>query len=156
MHFPVVDPGPLRTLMNAAGESGGARNIPRIPAGIPNDRHMLDRIRPKMPRKEANSVVMPHVDVQADIDGINAGRAVRNGNDYEINGRTYRVEGGHAYPVSGDGVVEMDRGSYRALQLMIQGGGNTPEVMLQLQREKIDPAQVSLAEQVFSSHKTQR
>ncbi|MEE4541101.1 hypothetical protein V2S66_03845 [Streptomyces sp. V4-01] len=157
MRFPVVDAGSLKALMNAVGDGGGgARNIPKIPAGQPNDRHMLDRIRPKMPRKDANSVVLPHVDVAADIDGINAGQAVRKGNDYEINGRTYRVEGGHAYPVSGDGIVEMDRGSYRALQLLIQAGGNTPEVALQLQREKIDPAQVSLAEQVFSSHRSQR
>ena len=65
------DAGPGRTSPTCTRDSD---------AGI--NRHMLDRIRPKMPRKDANAVALPHVDVGADIDGMNAGQAIRKGDDF--------------------------------------------------------------------------
>jgi hypothetical protein len=52
----------------------------------------------------------------SDVDGINRGEAVRTGDTYSINGRTYRVKpDGKAFPVSGLGVHQLDRGGFRAL-----------------------------------------
>ncbi|MEV0850091.1 putative T7SS-secreted protein [Streptomyces sp. NPDC049954] len=157
LRIPVLDPGAFRALMSAGGDAAGAaRNTPRVPAGVPHDRHSLDRIRPNTVKKKENSVVLPHVDVKADIEAINDGLALRQGNDYTVNGRTYRVEGAHTYPIAGDGIVQMDRGAFRALQLMIEHGGDEAATALQLERERISPAQIQQAREVFASHKSQR
>lgn len=52
----------------------------------------------------------------ADIAAINRGDAIRTGETYVVNGRTYRVKpDGKAFPVSGVGVHRLDRGAFRAL-----------------------------------------
>jgi hypothetical protein len=54
--------------------------------------------------------------MDADVAAINRGEAVRSGDDYLIDGRTYRVKpDGTAFPVSGTGVHRLDRGAFRAL-----------------------------------------
>ncbi|MGH1551851.1 hypothetical protein ACRAWF_05940 [Streptomyces sp. L7] len=63
---------------------------------------------------EANTVILRGNEdlVRADIEGIAKNRAAlsADGNTYEINGRKYRVEdNGTVFPVSGPGLVEMDR-----------------------------------------------
>ena len=53
------------------------------------------------------------VDMAADIEAINQGRAIRRGDDFEVNGRTYRMKAdGGCFPVSGDGVHELARAAY--------------------------------------------
>ena len=62
------------------------------------------------------SVVEHWVDMAADIAAINRGEAIRTGEAYLVNGRTYRVKpDGKAFPVSGAGVHQLDRGAFRAL-----------------------------------------
>ncbi len=63
-----------------------------------------------------NSVFHPSVDVRADIAAINQGDATRQGEDWLVNGRRYRIEEtGRAYPVDGEGVYQLRRGAYIAL-----------------------------------------
>ena len=62
------------------------------------------------------SVVEWWVNMAADIAAINRSEAVRLGETYVINERTYRVKpDGTAFPVAGRGVHRLDRGSFRAL-----------------------------------------
>ena len=100
--------------MPDANERGAA---PWPPARVPNrNRHILTRVRRSTRRKNRNAVVDPTVDLQADIDVINSGRATRSGNLWDVSGRTYHVDAtGHAWPVSGAGVYSLDRGAFLAL-----------------------------------------
>jgi hypothetical protein len=115
---------------------GGRPNLPRRPLAMPNARHMLQKVRQTTVRKARNSVIAPWVDVQADLDAINRGEGVRQGNTFTVNGRTYGVEpNGTAFPMFGAGIHELDRGAYRALGVYNQFG-NTPlaEQVLDLER----------------------
>ena len=61
---------------------------------------------------------MPRVDVMADVEAIRAGRAIRKGNRFVVNHRTYVLEpGGRLFPRDGDGFYQLGRGAYRALAL---------------------------------------
>jgi hypothetical protein len=54
--------------------------------------------------------------MDGDVAAINRGEAARSGDTYLISGRTYRVKpDGKAFPVSGVGVHQLDRGGFRAL-----------------------------------------
>lgn len=107
-----------------------------------------------MPKKAANSVILPHVDVQADVDAINLGQAERVGSDFKINGRIYGVESnGTLFPRSGDGIIEMDRSSYGALQVMIQHTGDPERTALQLARQGYGETEQSLAARIFALRK---
>lgn len=82
----------------------------------PSRRHQLARVNQRTVAKARNSVIESWVDVQADIDAINAGRAIAQGNMYTVNGRTYGVEpNGTNYPISGPGIHMLERGAFRAL-----------------------------------------
>jgi hypothetical protein len=61
---------------------------------------------------------MPWVDVAADVGAIRAGLAIRDGNRFVVNDRTYVLEsGGRLYPVTGEGFHRLTRAQYRALAL---------------------------------------
>lgn len=95
----------------------------------PHPRHTVAGARNGMV-KEKNTVILKgnEADVQNDIKGIAEGRAelVDNGNAYEINGRKYGVEGnGRTFPISGKGLVELDRNEYAALKEIAKAGGRT-------------------------------
>jgi len=63
----------------------------------------------------------------ADVEGIAAGQGVWNPESqlYEINGRSYGVEpSGTVYPVSGAGMVKLDRNEYAALKEIVRAGGD--------------------------------
>lgn len=83
---------------------------------MPVDRHFLRRINKDTVRKKTNSVFAPDVNVRADIDAINRGEAVRQGQHWQVNGRRYMIEAtGRAFPVDGEGVYRLTRGQYAAL-----------------------------------------
>ncbi|MFC8230529.1 polymorphic toxin-type HINT domain-containing protein [Streptomyces sp. NPDC057287] len=95
----------------------------------PHPRHTVAGARNGMV-KEKNTIILKgnEADVQNDIKGIAEGRAklVDNGNAYEINGRKYGVEGnGRTFPISGKGLVELDRNEYAALKEIAKAGGKT-------------------------------
>lgn len=90
--------------------------LPR-PVRPPNrDRHRIARINQRTRARPTTSVVESRVDRAGDVAAINRGEAVRQGDTYRINDRMYRVKpNGTAFPVSGDGVHQLDRAAFRAL-----------------------------------------
>ncbi|RRS01379.1 hypothetical protein [Glycomyces terrestris] len=81
-------------------------------------RHRLTRIGRKSLAKGENTVILPHVDVEGDLEAIRTGRAPFDAatGRYAVNGRTWAVKGnGRAFPVSGPGLVELTRPQFKAL-----------------------------------------
>lgn len=72
--------------------------------------------------KEKNTVTEPGVDVQKDMDAINAGDAARTGATFPVNGRTYGLHDGTLYPISGAGFHQLDRGVFKALGILNESG----------------------------------
>lgn len=142
----------LRALLD--GSPWPPPGAPRIEARAPNTRHQLNRIKPDTPRKAANSVILPHVDVQADVDAINLGQAERFGNDFKVNGRVYCMESnGTLFPRSGDGVVPMSRREYGALQVMIKYADDPQRMATQMGREGYGAAEQEAAARVYEHYR---
>ncbi|WP_026932076.1 hypothetical protein [Glycomyces tenuis] len=71
------------------------------------------------PAKEKNTIVLPHVDTEADVAAIKTGEARHlRDNLYEIHGRVYGLEtpSGTVYPVRGEGFIEMDKLQFTAFK----------------------------------------
>lgn len=106
--------------------------------------------------KERNTVILRGNEdlVRADIEAIAKGRAklLPDKNTYEVNGRTYRVEDtGTVFPVSGPGLVDMDRIEYAALKEIVRNKGDLSKSQ-QLQRDPKfvnNPDKVAKAKQVY-------
>ncbi|MEU4464941.1 hypothetical protein AB0G20_14705 [Streptomyces sp. NPDC024017] len=106
--------------------------------------------------KERNTVILRGNEdlVRADIEAIAKGRAklLPDKNTYEINGRAYRVEDtGTVFPVSGPGLVDMDRIEYAALKEIVRNKGDLSKSQ-QLQRDPKfvnNPDKVAKAKQVY-------
>lgn len=101
------------------------------PIGAPlAKRHRFESIGLKSKPKKTNSVAMPWVDMVEDVRMIREGKAERILNDrWRINGRIYVREDtpkGTMFPESGDGIVVLTRGQYKALSII--RGYNTDTV----------------------------
>ncbi|MFI6641995.1 Hint domain-containing protein [Streptomyces sp. NPDC050504] len=120
----------------------------------PHPRHSVAGARNGMV-KEKNTVILKgrEADVEADIQGIAEGRAklVDNGSAYEINGRKYGVEdNGRTFPISGKGLVELDRNEYAALKEIAKAGGRTDvPALTRNPRFANNPGVVEKAKQVY-------
>ncbi|MCD5349533.1 hypothetical protein [Kineosporia mesophila] len=116
------------------GPSGSTTSGSRRPDGpaaqrSPNSRHLLNRIGRRSPQKNRNTLVLPDVDVSADLQDIQEGRARwnRTTSRYETpGGRTYGVEepSGTVFPDSGPGFIHLGRHEYHALKHYIQADGD--------------------------------
>jgi hypothetical protein len=105
-----------------AVEQDGNPNLPTARQGIPRlpeRRHYAERLNARSVRHtDNNTVIMPWVDVGADVQAIRDGLATRDGNTFVIRGRTYTLEPGRRlFPREGDGFYRLNRGAYRALAL---------------------------------------
>jgi len=69
-----------------------------------------------------NTVIEPGVDVNADVEAINAGRATRVNGNFVVNGRTYGAHDGTLYPISGTGFHQLSRAQFKALGVLNQFG----------------------------------
>ena len=121
-----------------AQRSGPVRRQPTAELRPPNSRHFIGRISASRRTKGRNTVVMSSVDVDADLAAINRGEGSWDpaGNGWEVNGRRYGVKpDGVSFPMSGPGVVELDRGEYRALQGVMDAGGDMTKVDVKLTRD---------------------
>lgn len=105
----------------------------------PHRRHYLTGFVANSAVKEKNSLLESWVDTQADMEAINAGMGVYDpGTQWiRVNGRTYGIhDSGRAYPVSGEGIIEVSRGAYKALLIMRRYNGVNDRSERQLSREK--------------------
>ena len=84
---------------------------------IPEARHRAARVDQfSKSHGDVNTVAMPWVDFGQDLADILAGRAVRDGNRFLVNGRAYMLEGGgRLCPLVGTDLYQLGRGGYRAL-----------------------------------------
>ena len=154
----------LRRLMGRSGEpkeptpepaTGPAGKVPLKP---PNNRHNLNSVRPNSPSKARNTIVLPGTDVAKDLDDIAAGRAKwdPDRNCYEVNGRSYGVEGtGTVYPISGPGFVNLSRSEYKILKQLIAADGDINTAREALRRDpSVSDADWAAALEVFKHHKS--
>ncbi|GHF19104.1 hypothetical protein [Streptomyces morookaense] len=111
---------PIKTHLD--GPAGNEEVLKR-----PNPRHTVGGAGTREV-KPVNSVILRgYTDaINRDIAQIAEGRAkLEGGNHYVINGRSYGVErGGTVIPVSGPGIVQLDRNEYAALQQIVKAKGN--------------------------------
>ena len=115
---------------NALTERQG---IPRAP----DRRHYADRLTARSVRHmHENTVIMPWIDVMADIQAIRDGLAIRDGKSFAVNGRTYVLESNRRlFPRDGEGFHRLSRSADRALSLYNDPGLRIdPERMLDLER----------------------
>ena len=121
---------------DATGRLKPAASVPNALAPLTN-RHNASRINKDSAPKTKNTVILPGIDVQADLQAIREGRAMRDGPYYVVNGRYYGIhEGGRTYPVQGPGLMTLDRGAFRALGIY-NSLGDTPAAEQQLDRAGI-------------------
>lgn len=99
---------------------------------------------------EVNTVWLPGVDVQRDVEAIRAGEAERVGDRFVVNGRSYgyHSETGRLFPDAGEGLVKLDRGGFKALGIL-NDHGDTPEGRLQLERNRITDEALEQATEVW-------
>jgi hypothetical protein len=113
----------------ADGVAGPARGKDLRP---PNNRHTVAGVRSGQVRGD-NTVILRGNEqaVRDDVQAIAAGIAEWDdaASVYRVNGRTYRVEPqGTVFPVSGPGLVYLDRNEYAALQEIAKAGGDPADV----------------------------
>ncbi|GAB6902872.1 hypothetical protein [Kineosporia succinea] len=96
----------------------------REPARAPHPRHFLSRITSKSVRKNVNTVILPQVDVEADVAAIRNGTAPWDPASQRYvtsTGRRYAMkEQGTLFPESGPGLEQLSRAEFQALQTYIQ------------------------------------
>jgi hypothetical protein len=112
-------------------------NKPLEPLRPPARRHYLRFITPRSQVRPRNTIILPGVNLAADVRAINAGEAIRIGEILSINGRRYWVDQPNTlYPIDGDGLVPADRGTYKAIGIYNQFG-LTPAAEDRLERSRI-------------------
>jgi hypothetical protein len=94
---------------------------------------------------------MPWVDFGQDVAAILVGDCIREGNRFVVNGRVYTLEsGGRLFPSSGDGLVRLGRGAYRALG-MYNDEGVTEAAEMKLDRAGIREDERQVARQIWQA-----
>lgn len=78
-------------------------------------RHVLGSIGKKSMPKNNNTIIMPWVDYNKDIEAIKKGEYNKVNGNYETNGRTYGIHDGRLYPIVGEGFVTLNRNQYKLL-----------------------------------------
>ncbi len=150
---PYADPPDVRAPRgNAPASRREFTNDPQT-ANPPNSRHYFGGMGPKSGGKDVNTMILPHVDVAADLAAIRSGTAVLGREpggeqSFTVNDRTYMVQNGHFVPVRGAGFLPLDRGSYAALKILMRlGDGLVAERALD--GAEIDPQQREAARRAW-------
>jgi hypothetical protein len=120
------------------GDFKGQRGKPDRVLTRPHPRHGLTSFSANHKPQAKNSIVLPSVDMQADMDAINRGEGYfdpATGQSW-INGRRYGMHSdGKAFPMDGDGVILVNRGTFRALTIIRGYNGVTDVAELRMGRE---------------------
>jgi hypothetical protein len=136
----------------AGGVVGPARGKDLRP---PHNRHTVAGARNGQVRSD-NTVILRGNEqaVRDDVREIAAGNA--HWDDaaavYSVNGRTYRVEPqGTVFPVSGPGLVYLDRNEYAALQEIAKAGGDPADVRTFTQNPRFtnNPEAIAKAKAIY-------
>lgn len=108
---------------------------------LPNaKRHVAEAVTSKSWNKGTTSIVSKNIDMSADIALIRAGKAVKTGELYQINGRIYGTHNGTWIPVSGEGVIQLERNAYKGYAILNEMGGPTPEAIRQMTQSEVSKA----------------
>lgn len=113
----------------------GVRRVPPIPPRPVNDRHVLMRLPKDSPSRGRNTIVLPEVDLAGDLRAIQRGGGWYDASRREVwvNGRLYgQHDTGRLFPIRGDGFVELDRQTYRALVALREYNGVNPDSLYHL------------------------
>lgn len=105
----------------------------------PHSRRQLTGFVASSAVKDQNSLIESWVDIQADMHAINTGRGEYDPGTQRVsvNGRTYGIhDNGRAYPVSGEGIIEVTRGTYKALTILRRYNGVNERSEGQISRER--------------------
>jgi hypothetical protein len=104
----------------------GTRRAPEVPATWPHARHGLLTFTASSWIRERNSLLEPWVDVWADLEAINAGEGIYDPSTRRIwiHGRLYGMhEHGTTFPIEGEGIISVDRPTYKALMILRRYNG---------------------------------
>lgn len=105
-----------RQVTEAQAEQRRQQNLPRLPVNAPGSRHRFTSIGQKTVAKEKNTVIESRVDVQADVEAVRRGDAVKKGDTFTVNGRSYVMEAnGTLYPTTGPGFHLLERPAFKVL-----------------------------------------
>lgn len=93
------------------------------PARPPARRHDPCKTAGNDPTKEQNPKVDPDVDIGSDLNSLNEGRFLRDGEDYIVGERRYgyHPDTGTVFPKAGRGIVNMDRAQHQLLKTLNSG-----------------------------------
>ncbi|WP_446897442.1 hypothetical protein ACSVC9_10490 [Clostridium sp. LBM24168] len=91
-------------------------------------RHRLQSIGKNSKIKENNTVILPYVDYNKDIEDIKKGLYNKVNDTFEVNGRVYGYHGNRFYPISGDGFITLTRLEYKVL-IKMKTDKNNPKLM---------------------------
>jgi hypothetical protein len=111
------------------------RDVPPIPITPISRRHELLRMSAGAPPKGANTIVLPEVDLRGDLDAIRRGEAWydRHTRRIWVRGRLYEHKPhGTLFPIRGEGFVELDRQTYKALRLFRRYNEIHPDALREL------------------------
>lgn len=125
---------------DATGRTRPAAPVPDLK--VPNNRHMPSRVTLNSHRELKNTMIVPGTDIGPDLQAIREGRALRDGNYYVVGQRYYLMhpETHQVFPVSGPGLVMVDRQSYIAIA-MYNKFGFTPQAELYMNKARISQRQ---------------
>jgi hypothetical protein len=114
----------------------------------PNSRHYAKSVKQGSTTKEKNTVIMPGVDVNADVVAINSGLVQKVNDTFTVNGRTYGHHDGTLYPMEGKGFYLLGRGAFNALGVY-NDFGNTAKAEQIITNMKIIDSEKKIALEIW-------
>ncbi len=150
------------TAVNKGSENQSSDNIPDSKKGSTpallsklkiTARHFAEKVGSNQSiNKEVNTIILPEAKKMAleDVKAINEGKARVEGNKYYINGRVYGVHNGSLHPIEGEGFVNLNRGSFKALGILNKQG-NTSEAYHQISKDpSITKSDLEKAQEIWN------
>lgn len=122
---------------------------------VPNEkRHLAAKVtQSSLPRGDGkNTVILDWNVVKSDIEIINAGKAVREGNRFTVDDRVYETDdltGDHIFPVSGSGFYQLSRQGFKALGLFNSRGEAAALAQINHDPAMRDNPDVAVARQIW-------
>lgn len=122
---------------------------PEVTYKTPNSRHYAKSVKQGSTTKEKNTVIMPGIDVAADVAAINSGAVKKIDDKFTVNGRTYGHHDGTLFPIEGKGFYLLGRGAFNALGVY-NDFKNTAKAEQILTSMKIEPDEKKLALKIWN------